>query len=196
MYRALSSRWLRLIVGTAFCAVALVVFAQASAKENLRAELIRLQKQSGLSLVSFGGGGGNLYVVLFTSRHLAEKQFLKGENVGDGSVSSDGRAIAFELRRKTGQTFSTPTGKEFPKWRTYLGIIRQDGSDLREYPDLEEPYDPCWSLDGSALALSAKNLKQGKEAAEGLQILNLGDGATEGVDAKGYVTSQCWSPNG
>jgi Tol biopolymer transport system component len=46
------------------------------------------------------------------------------------------------------------------------------------------------------VSITVKNLKQGKNAAQSLQILNLGDNATEVVEAKGYVTSQCWSPNG
>jgi Tol biopolymer transport system component len=192
------TRLLRLIGGMAICVVALVVLAQASAKESVRAELVRLQEQTGLSLVSFGGGGGsgNLDVVMFDSRRLEDTQLLKGENVGQGSISSDGSAIAFELRRKTGRTFSTPYVKEVPETRSRLAIVRQDGSDLREYPDLGDPYDPCWSFDKSALALTVKNLKQGKNAAQSLQILNLSDGTTEEVEAKGYVTSQCWSADG
>lgn len=187
---------LRLVGGMAFCAVAAIVFAQASTKENVRAQLIRLQEQSGLSLISFGGRGGYLDVVMFKSRKLAEKELLKGANIGEGVVSPDGSAIAFELRRKTGRTFSTPSGKDLPEFGSRLGIVRRDGSDLREYPDLGDPYDPCWSFDKSALAVTGKNLKQRKDAAYSLQILNLGDGTTEEVEAKRFVTSQCWSPNG
>jgi len=182
MHIALFSRCLRLIVGMALCAIAVVLFAQAPTKENLRAELIRLQKETGLSLVSFGGGGGRGYldVVMFASRRLTEKELLK-ENVGEAAMSLDGSAIAFGLHRETGSR---------------LGIVRQDGSDLKEFPDLGDPYDPCWSLDKSALALTVKNLKRGKDATQSLQILNLGNGSTEEVDAKGYATSQCWSPDG
>jgi len=174
------------------------VFAHASSKEKVRAELIRLQNQSGLTLISFEGAGpdGPVYVVAFGSRSLPERQLLKEKNGGVRAISSGGTEIAFERRRKTGQTFSTPTGKEFPQYRTYLGIIRPDGTDLREYPDLDEPYGLCWSPDGSILALTVKNLKQGTDPARGLQILNLGSGSTEEVDAKGYTTSQCWSPDG
>ena len=197
MQKETFARLLRLMGGMAICSVALVVLAQALAKETVRAELIRLQKQTGLSLVSFGGGGGNghLDVVVLDNRHLTEKQLLK-ENVGDGEISSDGSTIAFELRRTTGRTFSTPSVKEVPEIGRRLGIVREDGSGLREYPDLGDPYSPCWSLDKSALALTAKNLKHGKDSGQSLQILNLGDGTTEEVEAKGYVTSQCWSPSG
>jgi Tol biopolymer transport system component len=198
MWKAPSSHWCWLTSGVAFCAVALAMFAQASTRESVRAELIRLQKQSGLSLVSVEGGGrgGELYVVMFASRNLAGKQFIRGENAGEGAVSSDGKAIAFELRRETERTFSTPSGKVFPQYRRYLGIIRQDGSALREYPDLDEPYGLCWSFDESALTLSVKNLNQGKQSDHSLQILNLDSGTTEEVDAGGYVTTQCWSPDG
>jgi hypothetical protein len=198
MRKVPSSHWFRLIGEVALCAVAVVALAQASTKESVRAELIRLQKQTGLSLVSFGGGGGggNLDVVMVAKRQLEDRQLLKGENVGEGAISSDGSAIAFELRRKTGRTFSTPFVKEVPEIGSRLGIVRQDGSDLREYPDLGDPSYPCWSSDKSALALTAKNFKHGKDAAQSLQILHLDDGTTEEVEAKGYVTSQCWSPDG
>ena len=198
MRRALSSHRLRLIGGMALGAAVLAMFAQASTKENVRAELIRLQNQSGLSLVSFEGAlrNGNLYVVAFASRSLSETQLSREENMGEGAISSDGTEIAFERRRPIGQTVATLTGKGLPEHRNYLGIIRRDGSDLREYPDLDEPYDLCWSPDGSILALTVKNLKQGKDTARGLQILNLSTGSTEEVDAKGYATSQCWSPDG
>jgi Tol biopolymer transport system component len=198
MRQAPSSRSLRLLGGIALSAATLAVFTQAAPKESVRAELSRLQKQTGLSLVSFGGGGGggNLDIVMFDSRHLTGKQMLKGENVGEGAVSSDRTTIAFELRRKTGRTFSTPYVKEVQEIGSRLAIVREDGSDLREYPDLGDPYDPCWSFDKSALALTVKNLKQGKVAVQSLQILNLSDGTTEEVDAKGYATSQCWSPDG
>lgn len=194
MHRAPFSRWLWLISGVALCAVTLAVFAQASAKESVRAELDRLHRQTGLSLASFGGG--TLDMVMFASRRLEDRQLLKGENVGEGEIASDGSAIAFELRRRTGRTFSTPYVKEVPEIGSRLGIVREDGSNLREYPDLGDPYDPCWSFDKSALALTAKNLKQGKNAVQSLQILNLADDTTELVDAKGYATSQCWSPDG
>jgi hypothetical protein len=110
MRKVPSSCSLRMISGIALCAATLALFTQASPKESVRAELIRLQKQTGLSLVSFGGGGGggDLDVIMFASRRLEDRQLLKGENVGEGSISSDGAAIAFELRRKTGQSFSTP----------------------------------------------------------------------------------------
>jgi Tol biopolymer transport system component len=176
-----SSPWLLPMSVVTFCGLALAMFAHAT-REGVRAELIRLQKQNGLSLVSFEGGGrsGALSIVVFASRSLAERHVLKEENVGEGAMSSDGIEIAFELRRQT----------------SHLGIVRQDGSNVKEYPDLDDPYDPCWSFDKSALALNVKNSKLGKDTARSLQVLNLGSGATEMIDAKGYVTAQCWSPDG
>jgi WD40 repeat protein len=198
MSKRVFSWWLRSAIGVVSCAVALVVFAQASPKESVRAELVRLQNQSGLTLISFEGAGsdGPVYIVAFADRSLPERQLLKEGISGVRAITPDGTEIAFEHRRNTGRTFSIPTGKELPEYRTYLGIIRRDGSNLREYTDLDEPYDLCWSPDRSVLALTVKNLKQRKDAARGLQILNLGTGSTDEVDAKGYTTSQCWSPNG
>ncbi len=62
-----------------------------------------------MSLVSFGRGSGYLDVVTFKSRTLAGKELLKGENIGEGVVSPDETEIAFELRRKTGRSLSTPS---------------------------------------------------------------------------------------
>jgi hypothetical protein len=86
----LSSRRLRLIVGIAFCAAALAVITQASPKESVRAELIRLQNQSGLTLISFEGAGpdGPVYIVAFASRSLPERQLLKEKNGGVRGISS------------------------------------------------------------------------------------------------------------
>lgn len=183
--------------GMAFC-LALGVIAHAARKEAVRAELIRLQSQNGLTLISFEGAGpdGPVYIVVFANRSLPDRQLLKKGMGGVRAISSDGTEIAFESRRNTGRTFSMPNGKEFPEYRTSLSIIRRDGSDLREYPDLDEPSDLCWSPDGLTLALTAKDLRQGKDAARGLQILNLSSGNAEHVDAKGYATYQCWSPDG
>src|SRR6266436_3580086 len=163
---ALFSRWLRLIVGMVFCAATLAVFAQGSTKEKVRAELIRLQKQSGLTLISFEGAGpdGRVYIVAFANRSLPDRQLLKEQTGGVRAITSDGTEIAFEGRRRTGQTLSAPGESKFAPYRTYLGVIRRDGSDLREYLDLDEPSDLCWSPDGTALALNAKNLTQGKQA--------------------------------
>jgi Tol biopolymer transport system component len=198
MSNAPYAHWLRLISGMAFCAATLSVFAQASAKENVRAELSRLQNQGGLTLISFEGAGndGPVYIVAFANRSLPDRKLLGKDNPGVLAISPDGTEIAIRLHRNTGKTFTTRTGNEFPIYESYLGIVRQDGSNLREYSDLDEPQDVCWSPDGSALALDVKNLKQGKDAARGLQVLNLGTGITEEVDAKGYTTSQCWSPDG
>jgi hypothetical protein len=72
MYKDRSSRWLRpLRVTMMFSTVALATFAHAT-KESVRAELIRLQEQNGLSLISFDGGGrtGVLSLVLFATRSL------------------------------------------------------------------------------------------------------------------------------
>ncbi len=60
MYIALSSRWFRLIAGMGFCAVALALFAQASPRESVRAELIRLQNQSGLTHATWSPDGNRI----------------------------------------------------------------------------------------------------------------------------------------
>jgi hypothetical protein len=81
---------LRLAAGIALLPVALALFAQASPKESLRAELIRLQKQNGLSLVCFEGsaGNGHVSVVVFATRSLTERDDLKEESAGENAAQN------------------------------------------------------------------------------------------------------------
>lgn len=182
-----------LITGMIFITIALALVAQGSSKEGVRAELIRLQKQTGLRLLSFGSG--SLYSLSFATRALSERSVLQGENAGEGAISSDGAEIAFDLRRKIGKMVWTRSGK-VPGYASYLGIVGQDGSDLKEFSDLQDPYGTCWSPDKSALTLNVRNIKQGERAATSLQVLKLPSATAERLDAKGDVTAQCWSPNG
>jgi len=166
-------RWLRrTLLAVPFATVAFALLMHASPRDSVRGELIRLQNQSGLTLISFEGSGpgGPVYVFDFASRSLPDRKLLKAEMGGVRAITPDGTKIAVELRREMGQVFSTPAGKMFPQYRTSLGIVRRDGSDFREYPDLDEPDDVCWSPDGSVLVLTAKNLKQARGAGRRLQI--------------------------
>jgi Tol biopolymer transport system component len=92
----------------------------------------------------------------------------------NGSLSYDGTEIAFRLAR--------------PDHRDILGIVRRDGTGLREYPEIEYPGDVCWSYDGSKLATVAGNPYR-------LLILDLAARTTQDV-GKGFVLSQCWSADG
>jgi hypothetical protein len=168
--------------------------ASAASKESVHAELARLQKQTGLSLVAFLEN--RLHTVVFEQRSLEVKVFpAKGTAVA-GAISPDGNEIAFDLCPEPGFTHPTPYRTECPAGLLYLGISRTDGSALRTYPTLAYPSGICWSPDGSNLLLAGENRKEDKYAAEALQILNLESGSTQEVDGFDmYATDQCWSPD-
>src|SRR5712692_3799072 len=98
-------------------------------RESVRAELARLQKQTGLSLVLIDYTIG----VLILSRHPRTKDIkLPGGGEG-GEISRDGTEFAFSLSRGVG---------------SHLAVSRIDGTDLREYPNVEPAADGmCWSYD-------------------------------------------------
>jgi hypothetical protein len=150
-------------------------------KEPVRAELIRLQKETGLTLASF-----SRYVrsVIFADRLLSdEKELLPKGSAGDGAISRDGIDIAF--------------GFMGPPHSESLGIVRRDAGNLREYPEIVAPYSMCWSYDKTNLAMSVANLGRGTTPPnDNLQILNLDSRKIQVIDSNGYLTSQCWSPDG
>ena len=147
-----------------------------SKKGSVNTELIGLQKQTGLSIAYFYR---SLYVVSFADRELVPgREILPAGESGGGDISPDGTKIAF---------------LHFPIQD--LGIMRSDGSDLREYPEFVTEA-VCWSYDQSKLAVEVQNTKRGTTAPnDPLLILNLDSGKTQQLDVRTYVTSQCWSPN-
>lgn len=152
---------------------------QLSAKESVRAELIRLQKQIGLTLVSFYR---DIQFVVFANRSLSEGRELLPEAAAEGAVSRDGTEIAVDLWQ--------------PNTGIYLGIVGSDGTNVRRYPDIAGPYDICWSYDKSKLAFSVQNLNRGTTPPnDSLEILNLTSRMSQEVDVRAYTTSQCWSPD-
>lgn len=164
--------------------------ASAAPKESVRAELVRLQEQTGLSLVGFLNN--RLYTVAFEKRSLDVKAFPANGPAVSGAISPDGEQIAFDLCPESGFTHPTPYRNECP----YLGVSRTDGSALRPYPTLANPSAICWSPDGSSLLLSGENRKEDKYATDALQIVNLESGSIQEVDGFDmYATGQCWSPD-
>ena len=180
--------------------------ASANAYESARAELSRLQKEQGLSLVALAtaadtGGNGprdreSIDTVVFGRHSLSPgKQLLSPGARADenGSISPDGSEVALNL-------YSDP---ENPKTDRILAIIGRDGHLVRSYPYLVDGSDFCWSPDNSKLALRAIN-KRVNRCNWTLQVLDLKSGLTEQVDtneaanpfSRGAITSQCWSPDG
>lgn len=144
-------------------------------KESVRAELARLQEQTGLSLVLVENS--KIQFVNFGRRTLSKVRDLPSG--GMGAISPDGTEIAFSIFRGV-----------LP---TYLGVSRTDGTGLREYPYLEMPNQICWSHDNSILAMRAKDRRN--DGPYGLLTMNVETQTTQAVDRGGSPTPQCWSPN-
>jgi Tol biopolymer transport system component len=156
------------------------------ARGSVRTELARLQKQTGLSLVLIDNR--TIQVLILSPRPQAKEIKLPDGGEG-GEISPEGTTIAFRLSRGIG---------------SHLAISRIDGTDLREFPDVETVTGGmCWSNDKSRLALRATILqKTGDLESElaarerrrpSLVIVDTRSGETTEVDGQGSVSSQCWS---
>ena len=160
------------------------VFAQSSPKESVRAELIRLQTQNGLTLAAFYRG---ISYVDFTHRWESRtKESFAGDNGVEleGALTRDGNEVAFDL-------FLATTRANF------LGIIRRGGAGFQEFPNVAAPYGMCWSYDESRLAISVQiSVTQYKATHGNLILLNVGTKERDLISEDGQVTSQCWSPDG
>jgi len=164
---------------TVFAAV--VLSAYAAPNEPVRAELARLQKETGLTLASFYR---SVESVMFADRALhAGKELLPVGTALEGVISRDGTEIVFEhTRSQHGDS---------------LGIVRRDGSNLRDYPHIVAAYNLCWSYDKSKLAMNVQNLRRGTTPPnDSLEVFKLDSELVKEVDVRASVTSQCWSPDG
>jgi hypothetical protein len=158
--------------------------------ESVRTELAQLQEQTGLSLVWVASGA--VQVVLFSHRSMVEanrvpvKAKWLPDGAGPGAMSPDGTEVAFAVRREQ-------------PGPAHLGISRTDGTDFREYPNLQYQNlwdNVCWSYDKSMLAMTVRNMESVLNRYPGLQIVNVSSGDTQEMVSQGSVTSQCWSPGG
>jgi Tol biopolymer transport system component len=169
-------------------AAALSLAAPPWPEESVHSELARLQEQTGVSLVL---RDNNAIQVLILSRHSRARDIKLPDGGEAGEISRDGTEIAFSLSRGVG---------------SHLATSRIDGSDLREYLNLQTvPDGMCWSYDKSSLALRATNLGKTHDLESALTVLehqhptlvvvNMRSGETKEVDVEGSVNSQCWSPD-
>jgi WD40-like Beta Propeller Repeat len=140
--------------------------------ESIREDLIRLQKKTGLALLTMESG--QTLGVDFERRGLINI----GDARGTGAISHDGAEVAFSY-------FSGVLP-------THLGISNFDGSDFRQYPNLESPNDICWSHTGTKLAMLSTG---SADKLYGLQLWQLQSGITGRISDHGSLSSECWSQN-
>jgi WD40 repeat protein len=159
--------------------ISLPVVASPQRNESVRAELVRVQKQTGLSLASLGFG---LNVVLFDKGTLVQTPIPTGLELVRGTISRDGTEIIVS-RVRTSASDS-------------LELLQADGSSTRELPftyagSMVSPVQSlCWSDDKSRLAVA---VHRGSPDVK-LDILNLGSGVDQTIaPSVKELTSQCWS---
>lgn len=155
------------------------VFSQALLGQSVRSELIREQKENGLTLASFYR---SVETVSFADRSISERKGSLVDGAQEGAISRDGTEIAFDLWQ--------PGGGD------YLAVARRDGTDIRNYPAVTAMYGMCWSYDKARLAMSVPNLKRGTTPPnDTLLIFDLASKESQVVDVRAHTTSQCWSPD-
>ncbi len=141
-----------------------------------REELLRLQRESGLSLADYYGG---ISIVSFISKSVVRgEQLLPDVREGRavGAISRDGKRIALQVI----------LDNEF-----YLGIIGTDGTKFQEYPKIRSPLQMCWADDNTKLALVLEDTPPDTR----LVVMNVDSGAILDIDPRAKVTSQCLSPD-
>jgi hypothetical protein len=183
-----SVSWFWFVLGATVWVLTPAMTVRPSSDESVRSELVQLQKQTGLSLVSLLDN--KAYVVTFAKRKLSEGEPLSETGtVMSGVFADDGTKIAVDFCRQPGLT---PGTTECPGGRIFA-ILQSDGS-VREFGYLANPHYPCWSHDSSKLAFSAQDRRKGRYSPTELQIFDLGTEETQTIgNDSGFVDSQCWS---
>jgi hypothetical protein len=157
--------------------------------EPVRAELSRLQKETGLTLAKFELD--TVFTVNFANRSDVSEKELPVD-AGPASISPSGKQIAINTSR---DPLAQPPllGQRGPqKHRPYvdyraIATFSRDGSDRRDYVGISSAGGTCWSPDETKLAIADYST---------LAILDLQSGTTNKVDERARVMSQCWSPDG
>ena len=157
-----------------------ILIGWAAPPETVHDELVRLQRQYGLTLGAYYRG---LDLVLFSQRKPFHGAELASVKAMEGAVSRDGTEVAVDLW--------------IDKRGSSLAIMHPDGTALREFSEIKGAYGLCWSFDNSKLAMSLQDLKHGSAPPnDSLQVLTLSSKAMQEVDVRATVTQQCWSPDG
>jgi WD40 repeat protein len=185
--------WLRKTLLLGLCSLILVLTVRALSTESVRAELIRLQRQNALSLISVTAN--KLNVVDYTSRSLKEgKLFSNGGLSNEGVLTVDGAEIAFNDCSPPGVTHPIPSSENCASVWPHLATIHADGTHFRQYSEFVYPVGMCWSHDKTKLALAVADRRENKSAVENVYILDLNSGQLQQVAGfDNWTMIQCWS---
>jgi hypothetical protein len=114
---------------------------QAPQVSALRDALIRLQKESGLSLVVIQDN--KIRAVSFADRKLKQvREVVKPGTALEGTISPDGVELAFDFCSETGLQHPHPN-VTMCGGRNSLAVVAADGSGFREFPNLRYALQPC-----------------------------------------------------
>jgi hypothetical protein len=163
----------RLAVLASLGMFSLVSCSGPRAKEPVRAQLSRLQKETGLTIAKFDNYA--VGTIRFSDRSYLTEQMLplKGP-ITPASISPSGKQIALDT---SGPGFDGHS----------LAVVKRNGSDRREFPGISAIEGMCWSPDETKIANANRAT---------LAILSLDSGSIDNVDDRSRVMSQCWSPDG
>lgn len=171
-----------------------VCWGKSRGDQVLRAELVSLQKETGLSLAYFGWYVGTIDFAhrkkLLSAQHLPRP----AGNSQNGDISPHGTMIAFAWSYATDASGKSTVGLDASVSR--LGIVQTNGTGLREFPAITGPKYFCWSPDESKLAIYTF-VHNASQTSDRLLVMNLRAGGIEEIaTGPAFLTPQCWSPDG
>jgi Tol biopolymer transport system component len=168
----------------------------AASATNVLKELADLHARTGLSLVY--AANGEVLDVSFLSRNLRPVQgFTSNLKVRSGTLSPDGKKIAFPYSRSSGN----PSGVSEKSSTTnaegeVLAIMLLNGTGLRTYENIRNPQNLCWSPSQEFLALTATLMAENQRRVSVLLAVTLSTGAVQEVAEAGLSNNPCWSSDG
>ena len=175
------------------CSTILVLSVPSVSTESVSAELIRLQKQNALYLISVTANKLNL--VDYKSRSLKEgKQFANAGLSNQSVLTMDGTEIAFNDCSPPGVTHAIPSDANCASVWPHLATVHADGTHFRKYQDFVYPDGMCWSHNKSKLALAVADRRENRSAVNNVYILDLNSGQLQQVAGfDNWTMTQCWS---
>ena len=175
------------------CSSIFVLSVRALSTESVTAELIRLQKQNAVYLISVAANKLNL--VDYNSRSLKEgKQFANAGLSNESVLTIDGTEIAFNDCSPPEDIHPISSGQNCPSVWPHLATIHADGTHFRKFQDFVYPGGMCWSHDKNKLALAVADRRENRSAVQYVYILDLNSGQLQQVAGfDNWTMIQCWS---
>lgn len=180
-------------LGVLFSCLFLISLAAGQEDQSLESQLVRMQSQSGQLIIQLRGQ--SIDALLFGEKDLVSLPFPKALDLSIGAISQDGEEIAFRQvipTVKKDSNYSGAAGIE-----SILSIALTSGEDLRQFPQIKEPTEFCWSRDRQHLAfVSNIGAEPATVTGHELQVMSLNSGKVTPIDSTASISSQCWNGSG